>query len=201
MFSFFGLCTPSSAFTQVVPRRYLSSDGDSSGNDSPKRNVDLIRLKPQPSWSANSAVVPVNATPSISSELSIFLQDLTFNPSEIRILNADTRITYYNLNKTTLKSSCILVNLLIETILKAKGEYIHANIPSKTGKSNKNLFSQQEFESTPNCLLACSLYIQILNNKKDYLFHDEQEEEDNVFIDDNLDNLEYIFFVTVSIMN
>ena len=78
---FFGLCSPSAVQSQVVPKKYVAGL-ETEQNDSPKRNIDLVRFKPQPSQVSDGQSRPANATVlSLDDELFLFVLDVKFKLS------------------------------------------------------------------------------------------------------------------------
>lgn len=152
MLGFWGICSASGAQSQVVPRRYIVGDSQLSPSDSPKRQLDVVRLKPQPTMDNRSSHALLL---SIEKELVLFSRDVRFNAAStiqrdsfspnIQCLDCytfDTSSVKYN------TALVILLRSLLDKYVKSGG------VSLKVAFSSAQRLSQQEYEQTHSAAAA-----------------------------------------------
>lgn len=169
----FGLCSPSGVQSQVVPRKYtISSDGDQFDN-SPKRKVDVIRLKPQPTSSSDASHLSSKiSTLSIDEELYLFALDVKLSSStqfSVDWLGGTIEaLSAYTFDQNNTKSVVSLICLLRNVVVRYKNIHYDGFMApspdfSKSFICDARFGSQQLLEPIPSISSACKTLSTLLN--------------------------------------
>ena len=147
MSKWFGICSPASVQSQIVPRKYtVGIDGeDQTDNNSPKSKVDVVRLKPQTQSQDKGAAQGQSFT--VEDELFLFMLDVkykhTADVSFSWLGSTIDSLDCYVFEQSDNKLTSGLVIILRETV--AIFTKFHSNNSSTVG-----LLTQQPQQSTAN---------------------------------------------------